>query len=277
MRSSKSVLAALLLMAAGCPGDGLKLDEPDMPEAGRSANHGRAGSAPGKDDAEAGRGGAMAAAGSGAIGAAGKGGLGGAAGKGGASGSLGSAGKGGSLGGAGKGGAGGSLDSGAGKGGSGGSLGGAAGKGGAGGAPSGNVTKLGDISNDAQAQAVCDKVKSQIKPADLTVIDRGACTLQGLAGELQGAGDCTKLTAECLEEQKSSESDDSCTASDFPSCPDVTVDEFVACAKANLEVSKSYFAKLSCDSQLDDLVDPETPAACSSLFAKCPELGDTDG
>ena len=243
MRSSKSVLAALLLMAAGCPGDGLKLDEPDMPEAGHAANHGRAGSAPGKDDEEAGKGGAMAAAGSGTIGAAGKGGLGGAAGRGG----------------------------------SGGSLGGAAGKGGAGGAPSGNVTRLGDITNDAQAQAVCDKVKSQIKPADLTVIDRGACTLQGLAGELQGAGDCTKLTAECLEEQSGSESDDGCTVSDFPSCPDVTVDEFVACAKANLEVSKSYFAKLSCDSQLDDLTDPETPAACSSLFAKCPELNDTDG
>lgn len=207
MRSSMYVLAALLLMAAGCPGDsGAGPRRLDMLEAGR----GEAGKA----------------------GVAGKGSAGGAAGS----------------------------------------------AAGSGGSPSVSVaggTKLADITTDAQAAVVCDKVRAEIKRADFDAIDRGACTLEGLTGQLQGAGKCAELTRECLDELGDSSADDTCTAEDFPSCPNVSVDEFVACAKANLQVSTSFFGKLSCDTKLENLSEPETPPACASLFSRCPELNDS--
>jgi hypothetical protein len=149
----------------------------------------------------------------------------------------------------------------------------AAGSGGSGAASSSvsGATKLSEIETDAQAQAVCSKLRTQIKQADLDVIQRGSCALEGLTGELQGAGECSKLAAECLAEPAGADED--CTTADLPSC-DVSVDEFLACAQANMQVSVAFFGKLTCQTDIDTLTEPATPPACAKLYDKCPELAD---
>ncbi len=67
-------------------------------------------------------------------------------------------------------------------------------------------------------------------------------------GELSGQGDCETLQTQCeATEPLSSPDDGSCE----PDCDNVTVDEYVACSEAMMELSVDFFAGITCDGPLD--------------------------
>jgi hypothetical protein len=63
-----------------------------------------------------------------------------------------------------------------------------------------------------------------------------------------------------------------CTAADIPDCADVTVDEYIACAKANLQAEFSKYANLTCMSDFSTVDAFEPPAECQAIYTRCPQL-----
>lgn len=188
-------------------------------------------------------------------------------------GSSGSTGKGGSSG-SGTGGSSGSGGSaGAGKGGSGGS---SAGSGGSSAGSGGSVsvpgsTPVSDIDTDAEAEAVCEQIASEVDPADLEVFTEGTCTLAGLFAEALGGGDCETVKAECEADPSQDPTTEGCTSQDFPDC-DITVDEFAACMSARATVAAEAFSDITCDTDFTTIEEFEEPEECTSLQERCPEI-----
>lgn len=139
--------------------------------------------------------------------------------------------------------------------------------------PAPNGTKLSEIETDAQALAVCNRIKDSFSEADLKKLVQGSCAIQGQTGAASGLGTCEELQAECAEETPLPSTDDgSCTADDIPDCDNVTVDEYVACTRSTMQIGIEYLSGISCDSDLSSLGTPPTASACQEPFARCPEF-----
>ncbi|HYP74586.1 MAG TPA: hypothetical protein VER12_01450 [Polyangiaceae bacterium] len=137
-------------------------------------------------------------------------------------------------------------------------------------APSG--TKLSEIKTDAQALAVCNRIKDSISDAELKKMLQGSCAIQGQTGAASQLGTCEALQAECAAHTPlPSPNDGSCTAEDIPDCDNVTVDEYVACTHGTMAIGIEYLSGITCQTDLESLETPGTASACAGPFARCPE------
>ena len=148
-----------------------------------------------------------------------------------------------------------------------------AGAAGAGQTPTPSGTKLSEIKTDAQALTICNRIKDAFSDADLKKMVQGSCAITGLTGAASQRGTCEDLQAECTTQTPLPTTDDgSCTADDIPDCDNVTVDEYVACTRATMEIGIDYLSGISCETDLQSLEAPPTAAACKQPFARCPEF-----
>lgn len=153
-----------------------------------------------------------------------------------------------------------------------GSTGSATGSAGASSPPAPNGTKLSEIKTDAQALAICNRIKDSISSADLKKMLAGSCAISGQTGAASQLGTCEELQTECATHTPvPSTNDGSCTADDIPDCDNVTVDEYVACTRGTMGVAIEYLSAISCQTDLESLVPPGTATACAGPFARCPE------
>ena len=141
--------------------------------------------------------------------------------------------------------------------------------------PGPNGTKLSAIKTDAQALAVCNRIKDSISDADLKKMVAGSCAIAGQTGAASQLGTCQELQAECVADSSApSTKDGSCTADDIPDCDNVTVDEYVACTLATMTSGIEYLSAISCETDLESLTPPGTASACAGPFARCPEYAE---
>lgn len=153
------------------------------------------------------------------------------------------------------------------------SAGAGAGSAGAGQTQTPNGTKLSEIKTDAQALTVCNRIRDSFSDADLKQMVQGSCAITGLTGAASRLGTCEELQADCAAETPLPSTDDgSCTADDIPDCDNVTVDEYVACMRATMQIGIEYLSGISCDTDLQSLEAPPTASACKQPFARCPEF-----
>jgi hypothetical protein len=139
-----------------------------------------------------------------------------------------------------------------------------------------NGTKLSEIETDAQALAVCNRIKDAFSDADLAKMVLGSCAVTGQTGAASQQGTCEELQADCAEHTPLPSTDDgSCTAQDIPDCDNVTVDEYVACTKSVMASGIEYLSSITCETDLESLQAPGTPSACRAPFARCPEYAAT--
>ena len=138
--------------------------------------------------------------------------------------------------------------------------------------PGPNGMKLSEIATDAQALAVCERIKGSISDKDLEKMLAGSCAISGQTGEASQLGTCEDLQADCAAHAPLPTPDDgSCTADDFPKCDNVTVDEYVACTHGTIVRAIDYLSAITCETDLSSLEAPGTAAACEGPFARCPE------
>jgi hypothetical protein len=143
---------------------------------------------------------------------------------------------------------------------------------GAGQTPIPSGTKLSEIKTDAQALGVCNRIKDAFSDADLKRMVQGSCAITGLTGAASQQGTCEELQADCAKHTPLPSTDDgSCTANDIPDCDNVTVDEYVACTKATMQIGIDYLSAISCETDLQSLEAPPQASACKEPFARCPE------
>ena len=136
-----------------------------------------------------------------------------------------------------------------------------------------NGTKLSEIKTDAQALTVCNRIKDAFSDADLKRMVQGSCAITGLTGAASQLGTCEELQADCATQTPlPSTEDGSCTADDIPDCDDVTVDEYVACTRATMQIGIDYLSGISCETDLQSLEAPPSASACKQPFARCPEF-----
>ena len=138
--------------------------------------------------------------------------------------------------------------------------------------PTPNGTKLSEIKTDAQALTVCNRIKDSFSETDLKKMVQGSCAIQGLTGAASQLGTCEELQAACAEQTPLPSTDDgSCSAEDIPDCDNVTVDEYVACTQATMQIGIEYLSGISCETDLQSLKAPPQASACKEPFARCPE------
>ncbi|HET7543842.1 MAG TPA: hypothetical protein VFK05_28415 [Polyangiaceae bacterium] len=139
-------------------------------------------------------------------------------------------------------------------------------------ADTGGGTKLSQITSDAQALAVCNRIKDAFSDAELKKMVQGSCAITGQTGAASQQGTCEELQAECTAHTPLPSTDDgSCTAEDIPDCDDVTVDEYVACTRAVMAGGIEFLSGISCETDLESLETPATPSVCKAPFARCPD------
>ncbi|MFZ4738485.1 MAG: hypothetical protein ACOYM9_21190 [Bradymonadia bacterium] len=143
-----------------------------------------------------------------------------------------------------------------------------------------------------QAQSVCDAFKSYFD-SQISVAEKKKvlCTVAGVFAASFGAmggspnpADCRAVYEECQAAPFEEDGTDECTVADVPEdCP-ATLDEFEACAQATAQAFKALAASLSdsCSAVANPtareavLGGQTEPAACKSLYEKCPSLQDDD-
>jgi|GEM_PF-1487300 len=139
--------------------------------------------------------------------------------------------------------------------------------------PTPNGTKLSEIQTDAQALTICNRIKDSISDADLKKMVQGSCAISSQTSAASQLGTCEELQAECTAQTPLPSTDDgSCTADDIPDCDNVTVDEYVACARGTMQIGIEYLSGITCDTDLQSLEAPPTASACEEPFARCPEF-----
>jgi len=124
------------------------------------------------------------------------------------------------------------------------------------------------LSSDAQAQAVCKKAGEEISTSELDKWVSGACALQGVVQEEQGNGTCEDVQKACVSTTPGSSA---CTKAQFADCV-VTADAYVACVKALAEASSTAYSSFTCNTASSQFKAPATPAACTDVISKCPDL-----
>lgn len=183
---------------------------------------------------------------------------------------------------------------------SGGDGGGAGGGGGGGGGGAANI-EIGEDSapftsfNETQAQEICESIGEQMAKAyDVDDAMHGSCLLGGLLAKALMGGDaqiCQTSYDACMDDpggenpdpQDPEEPEDDCADiyEKVKDC-DATIGELEACLEAQVEAQQAFFDALGefdCDSAMEDFEaiqgqDGEEPAACTTLYEKCPALNE---
>jgi hypothetical protein len=143
-------------------------------------------------------------------------------------------------------------------------------------------TFLAMVASDDQAAAVCQaaETKSTFDFGDFTTLRSGICANTGhIANMNNSATDCATAQADCVSraEMQGAPGGAACTAADIPDCADVTVDEYVACAAANLQSEFHTYANLTCASDFSMVEMFTVPAECEALYQRCPQLMGSSG
>lgn len=136
--------------------------------------------------------------------------------------------------------------------------------------------KLSDLT-DADAVTACESYAAW-SLANATSLEVN-CTVVALA-YTSDVDSCTSTRAACIAEGSGTIEPTDCSdasADDVPDC-DVTVDEYSACVVAMADSNVDFATSLSCEDAGTEISYPGEPAACTTLYAACPELDpETDG
>lgn len=140
-----------------------------------------------------------------------------------------------------------------------------------------NSNKLVSEVTDEDAKKVCRWVEKQ--SASVNPSEKQICTA-GVLGLASDETSCNKLVDQCvagtsgeLPEEEASDCD-TASASDVDSCDTITVGEYEACVKAQLDALKSSLSSVSCKNAGDapDFEASTTPEACKKIERECPDL-----
>jgi hypothetical protein len=124
------------------------------------------------------------------------------------------------------------------------------------------------LASDEQAQAVCKKAGEEVSTNNVDKWVSGACALQGVVQEEQGNGTCEDVQKACTSTTPGSTK---CTKAQFADCV-VTADAYVACVKALAAASVTAYANFDCNTPSSQFTAPATPAVCTDVISKCPDL-----
>jgi len=175
--------------------------------------------------------------------------------------------------------------------------GGGGGGGGAGGGPT-NI-EVGDDAapfssfTEAEATQICESIEEQMAASyDVESAMHGSCLFGGLLAKALMGGDvqtCQAAYDGCMNaepddvEPDPPETDDSC-ADVYEKVKDcnATIGELEACMEAQVDIQKAFYKALGdfdCGSEMEEFSaaqeeDFQEPAACTTLYQKCPELQD---
>lgn len=139
--------------------------------------------------------------------------------------------------------------------------------------------KVGDLSA-AEAKALCKSLSSKLQQVGDAQTDL-VCVAQSAALSGGNADTCESSVGQCKEQYGDDltidcETDGETGVSD--ACNDVTVGELNDCLDATIAALDAVSKKVTCSTPLSDLQDLstsfETPAACTKIDAKCPDVAD---
>lgn len=137
-------------------------------------------------------------------------------------------------------------------------------------------TFLAQVTSDDQAAAVCQaaETKSTFDFGDFSTLRSGICANTGHTANTNSGADCAMTQADCVSkaEMKGAPGGAACTAADLPDCPDVTVDEYVACAAANLQSEFHTFANDTCMTDFSMVEMFTAPMECEAVYQRCAQL-----
>lgn len=144
--------------------------------------------------------------------------------------------------------------------------------------------ELGSLSSD-DAKTLCEDTQSYLESKTPSNLAEKQCDLSGVIGasitfsmseDLEAAkASCVSARTNCLEseDEPTDEPTDSCTNPEFTETCTVTVDEFIACQKANVAVSTEMFNSLpSCEDLTEEDLTMESstsPAECETFYELC--------
>lgn len=145
--------------------------------------------------------------------------------------------------------------------------------------------ELGSLSSD-DAKTLCDDTQSYLESKTPSDLDEKLCAYTGVimasitfstSESLEVAQSaCVTARTECLEsdeEEPTEEPTDACESPEFTETCTVTVDEYVACQKANVALSTEMFNSLpSCEELTEEDLQSEgqgSPAECETFYELC--------
>jgi|GEM_PF-5456510 len=143
--------------------------------------------------------------------------------------------------------------------------------------------ELGSLSAE-DAKTLCQDTESYYESKTPANIDEKQCDFSGLigasiafsmSGDLEAAKvSCAEARTECLEseDEPTDETTDSCTNPEFAETCTVTVDDYVACQKANATASIEMFNSIpACDdlTEGDLTMESTAPAECETFNELC--------
>lgn len=152
--------------------------------------------------------------------------------------------------------------------------------GGGGGSGVSGSSKVADLS-DSEAKSVCNTLQGKFDRT-ATATTKITCTAQALA---LSPNSCQATVDDCIDQMADdSDFDIDCDGEGGQSggvpedCADVTVSEIETCVEATAKQAEALAAKLNCSSSLEDFSDDDakSPAACTKLADRCPDLAGTD-
>ena len=145
--------------------------------------------------------------------------------------------------------------------------------------------KVADLSA-AEAQQFCDAYGAKSEAVfDSDSVKRGGCTLFGFLGA-QDVASCESNVTECLKSADQTPVEATTTCETDPAkragC-DATVAELDACFADTLPLMKQFYDSITCKNLLggssSSFSTPATPASCTKLQTRCPQMftDDTSG
>jgi hypothetical protein len=126
-----------------------------------------------------------------------------------------------------------------------------------------------------EAMAFCEHIQASVDRAAEQKID---CYVEGIVAQDQEGADCQAVADACLEEPVDDDPADCGDITqeeidDAPDCADqVTFGEVLDCFDALGDQNASVAGEISCDSDLEEILDTPQPEACTRVISQCPEL-----
>jgi hypothetical protein len=151
--------------------------------------------------------------------------------------------------------------------------------GGGGGSGVASSKKVGDLS-ESEARALCRQIEGKFArigaaQTELVCVAQAAALSGGDAARCESSADqCRMQDAEALA--LDCDGEDGETGGVSTECDDVTVGELNDCIEASAKALEAISKMVTCETDVSELGDLstsyETPASCTSIEAKCPDV-----
>ena len=130
--------------------------------------------------------------------------------------------------------------------------------------------KLSELTTEAQARVICDRVAAQANALDWSAARAGFCAREGLAS---GAAACQTSLSGCMSSLPALPT---CNLERLQQCPELNVSEYLACRSDSSVGFVAHYDTITCSSDVRALSDLNMPSTCSSgkpsAYDRCPAL-----